>query len=342
MIAEVSIKDHEASGNSAPSSFKEFAETNLNSPAVATLISSISLFTNTCILAFGVVRAGSILESLLPVESNTMTLAATYTAVLGAMLATSSREQLSGVASAVVTVLFTSFVGLLIPGLASIHDPVAAFLAPGTSTDVTAAALQAAPIIFSTMVFQNIVPSVTKILNYDRLNTIVAIVIGSSIPTLMYFAWCFACVGGDTNPVAGVGGPLVSAFSAAAVTGSCIGCGMSLSEELDSFLQPSQAEREGFSVPVVALSVGVPLAAAFMFAGGEDFSVALKMAGAYGSPLLYGAIPVLMAWTQREKSLANTNDLVPGGLGTLSAVGVLTAAFVLQQLSSDLAGLFAQ
>lgn len=153
------MKEHEASGDSVPSSFKEFAEANLNSSWAAALISAISVFNNTCVLAFGVTKAGTILASL-GAGGDSMALANAYSLGLVALLAFFSREQMSGVASVAVMALFGSFAGLLLPGLESIHDPMAAFVAPGTANDALAAAQQTLPILLTTMVFQNIVPTV--------------------------------------------------------------------------------------------------------------------------------------------------------------------------------------
>ena len=115
VVAEVAIKQHESSGNRVPSSLQEFAEGSLDSPKVGTAVSAISLFTSCCLMSFGLIRAGLVMSALLGGSHDIFT-----------------SEQLVYVASAMVATLFASFVGLLIPGLASIHDPVAAFFTPAT------------------------------------------------------------------------------------------------------------------------------------------------------------------------------------------------------------------
>ncbi len=344
IIAEVAIKQHDSSGQDVPSSFKEFADENLDIPLAGIIISGISLFVNTCIMSFDLTRAGQVMSGLFGgVDAFSMSLG--IGALLAGLASTQSAKNLSGIASMAVTALFISFAGLLLPGLANVHDPLAAFLTPGTSIDVMTGVSEAAPIILMTLVFQNIVPSVTKILNYDRTKTVAALVLGSAIPLCMFLAWCYASIGGGIDPSVGGAGPLLTAFSLSAVSGSSIAAVMSLSEELDTFFSESTDDKEldagikekdhRFSLPSVFLSVAAPLTVAYMFAGGDDITAALQLAGSYGSPLLYGAIPVAMAWTQRNK-LPRDQDLVPGGAATLGALGAAAVAFMGQELVQDI------
>jgi tyrosine-specific transport protein len=186
---------------------------------------------------------------------------------------------------------------------------------------------------------------VTKILNYDRLQTTAAITLGSFLPLCLYLAWCFACVGGGVD-LHSVGGPLMTIFSMTAVTGSSLGCAMSLSEEVSTFMgsstdDESQESSDVLNAPSVAAAVGVPLIAAHLFAGGEDFTAALKIAGSYGSPLLYFCIPAIMAWTQRQKVQDALPNLVPGGTATLVGLGVASMGLMGQELVADVGSFFA-
>jgi len=92
-----------------------------------------------------------------------------------------------------------------------------------------------------------------------------------------------------------------------------------------------------FSIPAVGISMSVPLLIAL--SSGLDLTGALKVAGSYGSPLLYGAIPVVMAWTQRKK-LKEQVDLVPGGIASLVVLGASMIGLVIHELSNDFAGVF--
>lgn len=331
LLAEVAIKQYESSGDHVPASFKEFADENLDSSSAGTVVSSISMFNNACVLAFGLARGGDVISDIL--GSSPPVAMFGFAAALAALRATQSGEAISQIASMTVMALFASFFGLLIPGLANVHDPVGTFVTAETADGMVAGISQALPIILTTTVYQNIVPSVVKILDYDRTKSVAAIALGSILPVCLYLAWCFASIGGG----GGASGALLTVFSLAAVTGSCTGCVMSLSEEVETFLPaPSKGSDENFVVNPMAVvaSVAFPLAAGLAFAGGEDFTVALKIAGSYGTPLLYGAIPATMAWTQRKR-LGALPNLVPGGAASIGALGMAAMGLLVQELSVD-------
>ena len=332
MIAEVAIKQNEAFGKDVPSAFKDFAEDTLESKAAANIICGISLFVNTCVLAFDLSQGGQVASCISGNVIDSRILTFGFASALGALASTQSGECISGVASAVVATLFIAFAGLLLPGLGNVHDPIAVFLTSGTATDGIA---QAAPIILMTMLYQNIVPSVTKILEYNRMNSVIAISLGSFFPLCMYLAWCFVALGGGLESSGGI---LLNIFSMTCVAGSSIGCIMSLSEEVGSFVDNAAGkDSEVFSIPAVGISMSVPLLIAL--SSGLDLTGALKVAGSYGSPLLYGAIPVVMAWTQRKK-LKEQVDLVPGGIASLVVLGASMIGLVIHELSNDFAGVF--
>jgi tyrosine-specific transport protein len=349
LIAEVAINQHDSSGSDVSSSFKEFAEVSLNSHTAANVISGISVFVNALVLAFNTVKVGDVgaatLQGMLPSDVISMAWAVACVGLVGSQSFTS----LSTITSLMVSGLFVSFAGLLLPGLANMPaDPMTIFMAPGTSTDVFSSACQLAPIILMSLVYQNIVPTVTKMLNYDRTKTGVAISLGSFLPLGMYIAWAFAVVGGGVDTSVGMGGPggpLMTMFSLTTIAGSSIGCVMSLSEEFDTYLKPKQEdsdvssnndknhseEDDKFSLPAVVASVGCAWGASQFFA--SDLNEALKVAGSFGSPLLYGVLPVVMAYTQREKiskAVPRTSMQLP--TVSLGLLGVASTGFVGNEL----------
>lgn len=337
VIAEVAIKQKEQSGNEVPSSFKAFAQTNFDSPSAACIISAISLFTNTCVFAFDLNRAGDITSQISGGVIDQSFCLVIFAISLVILRSTQTGEKISNVSSVAVMALLISFFGLLFPGLNDVQNPVDILLTPGTSSDMMSGISEAAPIILTTAIYQNIIPSVTKILNYDRIKTVAAISIGSFLPICLFVAWSYACLGGGITEEVGCDSWLYTTFSIAAVVGSSIGCTMSITEELVSFIEGNNESNDDSMVlnPMVSMvAVGIPSAAALLFAGGEDFSSALKLGGSYGSPLLYGVIPVAMAWMQRQKN-EDTSDLVPGGFNTLAAIGMASSIFMLQELAAD-------
>ena len=328
IIAEVAINQHANSGNDVPSSFKDFAQVNLNSKSAATVISLISMFVNGLVMAFNTVKIGNMgadaFEGMLNSDIVSFAWVATCTAIVGSQ----SFSSLSRVASVLVTGLFASFAGILLPGLANMTtDPVALLSTPGISSNTMASAAELAPVVVMSLVYQNIVPTVTKLNDYDRTKTTVAIVLGSLFPLIMYLAWTFAVIGGGINSSAGLEGPLISTFFLTTIAGSSIGCIMSLAEEMESFLQPSNdtsTEVDRFSFPSVAASVGISWIGAMCFE--NNLNDALKVAGAFGSPLLYGVLPVVMAFIQRQQNNQRAQQQLP--IAALTTLGVASTGFV--------------
>ena len=58
----------------------------------------------------------------------------------------------------------------------------------------------------------------------------------------------------------------------------------------------------------------------------NDLNDALKIAGSFGSPLLYGVLPVVMAFIQRQQNDQRAQQQVP--LVALTILGVASSGFV--------------
>mmetsp|Transcript_31329 Transcript_31329/g.48030 ORF Transcript_31329/g.48030 Transcript_31329/m.48030 type:complete len:558 (-) Transcript_31329:138-1811(-) len=386
VIAEVAIKQHEELGTDVPSSFKAFADENLDSKIAANGVSAVSIFVNFCVLAFDLTRAGTVGSSLVHVDRllpsvSTTEASIAFATIIASLVVTLSSEKLATVASCAVTVLFCSFAGLLLPGLASVHDPIGTFMTvPSSTDDLFGAMIRASPIIVQAAVYQNIIPSVTKILNYDRKKCISAIFLGSLLPTLMFMSWCFTSLSGGSDGSsmsAMTSSPFFTSFSIAALCGSSLGCIMSISEELEQWSKtlfplkdttpeeqqqqddvlviemfssssgtlkdaeivdtsaPSSTSSGKLSLESVMLATSMPLLAGILFSSGgrEDIASAfLACAGGYGTPLLYGAVPVVMALQQRKR-FPSVQNLIP--TTSLGMIGTGSFAFVLQEISKD-------
>lgn len=402
LIAEVAINQYETSSCDVPSSFKEFASFNLQSQNAGTMISCISMFVNSCVLSYDLVTAGHLTNRAIastsasnPLLSSSPDLvnAVTSSGNAGlfaaatffvALISTQSSATLSGVASICCLTLFACFAGLVIPGLSMIHDPLATFAAQGTSefgseifmNDISTFV----PVLLAAMIYQNIVPTITKMLNYDRTKTVMAIVGGSAMPMLMYVAFCFTVLGGGAiDGGDGIGSIFLTGIGASSVFGSAMACIMSISQELDIYLKPddniedceiSEISSKGFSPPAppadgtasfssVLLVMIAPVLAGVFFADGDCFVKALAVSGSYGSPLLYGIVPVLLAFTQRtaimnelggdtmanakaifKKVIKNDTDedkqLMPGGMLSMGALAACATTLMSTHLFDDL------
>ena len=341
VIADVAINQHE-SGYEVPSSFQEFAQANMDSEWIAKLISAIPIVVNSLVMIFDIGKAGEIGAAMAPSLGIDPILGSFgFVGILGACLSTLSGANLSAVASMCVSALLLAFGGLLLPGLAAVQDPMLTLTAQGTAGDEWMASMvTAAPIVLTALQFQNVVPSLAKILKFDRTKTVTAIALGSFTPLLMYLAWTYAVLGGGID-TSGVAGPLFSIFSASAVFGSAIGAGMSVTEEVETTLKALDEEAtpqksEVFSLPAVLLALGVPMAGVLAW---DDATAALGLAGSFGSPILYGVIPALMAWNQRQKSDVEAKPLVPGGLASVGALGVAASVYVGEGLAQHVTGI---
>jgi tyrosine-specific transport protein len=211
------------------------------------------------------------------------------------------------------------------------------------------------------MVFQNIVPTVTKLHNYDRTKTAASIVLGSFLPLVMYLSWCLACLGGGIDTATlGMSGSLMTVFSIATLGGSGLCGAVSMAEELETLQKPTSrrdgeqqhlAPQPAFRVTSSLAAISIPLAAAvFLNNDGAGLTGALSLAGSFGSPLLYGAIPAAMAWRQQQQqqkpaTVAQTQqerstlDLAPAA--SLPILATLSVGFVGQELVSRTQEVFA-
>jgi tyrosine-specific transport protein len=351
LIAEVAIKQRESSGTDAPSSFKAFAEANLDYTKAADITAIISIARNALVLAFETGKFGQLGSEVLGIGDAT-TMSIVSAGIVASLVGTQSAPNLSRLASLLAVALFGSFAVIVLPGLTSLDDPLAVFMAPGQSADVMGSVMHAAPIILMSLIFQNIVPTVTRILDYDRTKIVTSLILGSLIPCLMYIAWCMAVLGGgvDTSAV-GINGPLFTLFTAVTIAGSNLGCATSMAEEFETYLRPKAKDgkeeavtssketslggrkNDLFSAPAVLIPAVLAVALGHFFS--EDLTELLKLAGAYGSPLLYGALPVMMALTQRQKSVSVPN-LVPGGLLSLGMVGMASTALIGSEIFESL------
>ena len=228
----------------SPTTFKELAHANVH-PLAGTAVSLLSIFVNACVLIFAIGQVGhwphtlSLFPSnVLPTDPVWMSLA--FATVVGSLVATQSGSTLSHVASGCVAVMGAAFAGLLLPVMAaasttsSHHDVWAPFAVPGTDPDTIGALAKAAPVILTSLVYQNIVPTVTRLLQYRMGPTSVALAVGSFVPLAMYEAWCYAA--GPATQSIDTHSTLLQVFTVATLCGSTIGTTLSLSEEVQCLL----------------------------------------------------------------------------------------------------------
>lgn len=176
------------------------------------------------------------------------------------------------------------------------------------------------PVIMTSFAFQNTIPGLRVYLNEDVKKLRLAIIIGSTLPLLIYLIWEFVIVGvipaegthgllsimASGQPVSGLSdslnyvlqnnwiSSLFKTFTLCAIVTSFIGVSFSLFYFfMDSF--NIKNNRQG-RVLTLALTFVPPVIFAFFYPDG--FIFALSFAGIFVAVLL-GIMPVLMVWSGR-------------------------------------------
>lgn len=216
------------------------------------------------------------------------------------------------------------------------------------------------PIIFLSLVYQNIVPTVVNQLEGDRSKITKAILAGTTTPTLMFLAWNAVVLGNvqgadltnmdplallqsgqDGNPLLG---NLVATFSSLAIVTSLIGFVYGLLDALTDTLDiPSESQVfKEWKAPLFGLIFVPPLLLAL--SEPDIFYTALDYGGAFGVSTLFLVLPPVMIWGQRygdsSQPLA-TKPMVPFGKLTLGSMWKAAGTLILEQGAEKL-GLFDQ
>jgi tyrosine-specific transport protein len=212
--------------------------------------------------------------------------------------------------------------------------------------------VNAFPILFLSLVYQNVVPSVVNQLEGDRKKITTAIVGGTFVPLLMFLAWNSVILGnmfasdpmsvGAVDPVAllqsGAHGgemlsTLVGGFSELALVTSLIGFVYGL---INALTDVTKLPVEGpvFEKWKPALFAGVflpPLALSFH---PGIFYEALEYGGAFGVSTLFLVLPPLMVWKARygeEQVPLATKPMVPLGKIPLGSMWKAAATLIVEQ-----------
>ena len=188
----------------------------------------------------------------------------------------------------------------------------------------------ALPIVFTSFSYQGTVPSLLNYFDHNRKMARISIIIGSTIPFVVYVLWDMMIKG--IIPVEGLlaaksaGDTVIMPLKAAlpnapitivglffgffAVTTSFLGVSMGLFDFLSDGLKMKQ---EGFKRLILIGLVYIPPMIIAMI-DPSIFFKALEYAGGIGCVLLLGLIPTLMVWMGRyvDRNLGSIRE-VPGG-----------------------------
>ncbi|KAG7355099.1 amino acid permease [Nitzschia inconspicua] len=246
-----------------------------------------------------------------------------------------------------VLALSCAFVGIL--GLGAQTANFASLIDPANQHPEHT--LDAFPIIFLSLVYHNIVPTVVNQLEGDRDKITKAIIGGTTIPTLMFLAWNAVVLGNmdpsvtnSIDPVAllqassGSGNEilstLVSTFSSLALVTSLIGFVYGLLDGwTDVFKLPTEGPGyEKWKTPLFGLVFLPPLA--LSLTDPDIFYKALDVGGAFGVSTLFLVLPPIMVWKQRygeDQQPLMTKPMVPFGKLPLGSMWKAAGTLIVEQ-----------
>lgn len=190
--------------------------------------------------------------------------------------------------------------------------------------------LFAAPVLFSAFGYHNIIPSLCTYLNKDKLALKLSVIIGTTIPLIVYLLWQFLVIGSlsessialalqQGKPVTAAMQeltghpwiyPLGQTFAFLAIVTSLLGVAFSMVDFLaDGFSAIGKKVKRFWLV----LMTFIP---PFIFASMDPsvFDKALGVAGGFGEAALNGLIPVALVWIGRRiKEFSEKEKIMKGG-----------------------------
>ena len=212
--------------------------------------------------------------------------------------------------------------------------------------------VNAFPILFLSLVYHNIVPTLVTQLECDRTKITKAIIGGTTIPLIMFISWNAIIIGNvigmgtleNTNldPIAllqneGIGGQtlsnVVAIFSELAVITSLIGFIYGLLDGLTD-LAGLPTKGVAFEKWKPVLYAGVFLPPLLLSGNADIFYQALDYGGAFGVSTLFLVLPPIMVWKLRygeRMTPLSTPPMVPLGKISLGSLWKVAGTLILEQ-----------
>jgi len=257
-----------------------------------------------------------------------------FAPLVGGTLTFGSTKLIEQLNNGLVVVVAAAFAFLILLGLPSVK-------ASNLLQADFSAASSSIPVMFVALVYHNIVPTVSASLHYNKKAITKAILLGSGVPVVMYMLWNAIILGiagmasgkNFPDPVdllrqgssGELTGNVVSVFSEAAIITSFTGFVLGLlSFYNDLKIRPGQRD-----LLLYALVLVPPTLIATFYP--EIFTTALDVAGTYGISVLFGLVPVMLAYKLRDqwakdkdKQAIEYQTFVPGGNLLLATLFVST------------------
>jgi tyrosine-specific transport protein len=245
----------------------------------------------------------------------------------------------------------------LMLGMAAAYAILMSLVAPHIQLDLLSHmdwkyTLVGVSVVITSFGFHIIIPTLTNYLERDVRSIVRVLIIGSSIPVLIYSLWQLIALGvipleslragyfAGTNGTALItqllGSPWVQiiarVFAFLAIMTSFLGVSLSLWDCLaDGFKIPNEGRGRVF---LYVLTFLPPLF--FAMTNERAFFSALEYAGAFGVVLLLAVLPALMVWWGRYRlplsRLAETKFRAPGGKVALVGVILISCMMIMIEL----------
>ncbi|NGX43089.1 MAG: Tyrosine-specific transport protein [Chlamydiae bacterium] len=216
------------------------------------------------------------------------------------------------------------------------------------------AATVAIPAMIISFGYHNLIPSLTTYLKHDVKKLRLSILVGSSIPLLIYLMWEWLMLG--LIPLDGEGGlqqavsegtmatrllrnavgaswivDLAEYFAFFAIVTTFLSVALGF---VDFLADGLHVKKDGKGkVLLCTLSLAPPFLFSLIYP--KIFLMALSYAGAFGAVILFGILPAAMVWSGRYVKQLGHKPLVPGGRLTLivvilASLGVVTLEIIHQ------------
>lgn len=211
----------------------------------------------------------------------------------------------------------------------------------------------ALPVLFTAFAYQLIIPTLMSYMERDVKKVRLAIILGSSIPLVVYLIWEMLILGiipvGDLVVAKENGQTAVmplkellnnpwifkigSYFAFFVLTTSYVALALAF---LDFISDGLKIEKKGFKK--IALCFGIfipPMVVALIYP--DIFITALEYAGGISCALLFGLLPPVMAWVGRYvKKYEHQNRQLPGGKPVLSVLMLFVFVELILQVMNQI------
>ncbi|GMH97624.1 hypothetical protein TrST_g10676 [Triparma strigata] len=332
-LTPTKLKDNPAS---PPLSYSQLVQETLG-PKGETTSTAAYLFLHYAILCSYFSSGGGYVQKFSPMPLPPFSTPVLYALITTLPIFLLPEATMASVNNLLVLGALASFVGIVSLGIPTADTAILEIPANLPDWPCVAAVI---PIFLLTLVFHNVIPSVTKNLNYDRNAVFSCITVGSSIPFLLFLVYDFTILGnvpGFTtvvDPIAvlqeagGANGEalpdLVAGFCFLAITTSLVG----FVDGLQTIFNPIFEKNPQQNLIVPAL-ITIPPVLVSCF--GEDvFLTALNLGATFGVTLLFLILPALTAIKDRGVSLPNIGMLLTAALALSSTLVQVPPDFVLK------------